>query len=264
MSASHTTVAWPQAPETALILHQLSKSYDQHMVLCGVSLAVTQGEIFGLLGPNGAGKTTLMKLIAGLSRPDSGQLTIFGQETSRKRQGLRHTIALVAQDNNLEREFTVQEALLTYARLYGIAEAWQRVEQIVEEFHLSAILSKRVAVLSGGMARRLLIARALLARPRLLLLDEPTVGLDPDVRHDIWVMIRQQAAAGTTIFMTTHYMEEAEQLCQRLALLKAGQVVAVDTPAGIKNLAAAGAGVSQGGHATLETAFLQLVREIQT
>jgi ABC-type multidrug transport system ATPase subunit len=212
-----------------------------------------------LLGPNGAGKTTLMKLIAGLSRPDSGQLAIFGQDSARERQAIKPVIALVAQDNNLEREFTVQEALLTYARLYGIVKPRQRVAAIVNEFNLTDMLGKRVAVLSGGMARRLLIARALLPEPRLLLLDEPTVGLDPDVRHTIWALVRRLAAAGTTVFMTTHYMEEAEQLCRRVALLKAGRVVVVDTPAGLKVLAEAG--TIAGESPTLETAFLRLIRE---
>jgi ABC-type multidrug transport system ATPase subunit len=186
-------------------------------------------------------------------------LAIFGQDSARERQAIKPVIALVAQDNNLEREFTVQEALLTYARLYGIVKPRQRVAAIVNEFNLTDMLGKRVAVLSGGMARRLLIARALLPEPRLLLLDEPTVGLDPDVRHTIWALVRRLAAAGTTVFMTTHYMEEAEQLCRRVALLKAGRVVVVDTPAGLKVLAEAG--TIAGESPTLETAFLRLIRE---
>ncbi|CVK19278.1 ABC transporter ATP-binding protein [Sporomusa sphaeroides] len=261
MSVSRTTLASHREPEAALVLHRLAKTYDKQEILRGISLTVAQGETFGLLGPNGAGKTTLMKLVAGLSRPDGGQLTIFGRDGGGERQGMKQRIALVAQENNLEREFTVQEALLTYARLYGVAKPRQRVEELVHKFNLTELCRKRVGVLSGGMARRLLIARALLPEPRLLLLDEPTVGLDPDVRQDIWAMIRGLVAAGTTIFMTTHYMEEAEQLCQRVALLKAGQIVAVDTPAGIKRLADAESGNDQ--QTTLETAFLRLIREGQ-
>ncbi len=250
------TAVWHREPDAALELNCLCKTYDRQQVLYDISLTVAPGEVFGLLGPNGAGKTTLMKLISGLSRPDSGRLAIFGRDSGGSRQDIKHELALVAQDNNLEREFTVQEALLTYARLYGVAGPRQRVAEIVQAFNLEAMLAKRVAVLSGGMARRVMIARALLPSPRLVLLDEPTVGLDPDVRQDIWAVIKRLAAAGTTVFMTTHYMEEAEQLCQRVALLKAGRVVTAGTPAAVA-LMADGAGVKP----TLEAAFLQLIRE---
>lgn len=255
MSVCPMTPAWPREPDAALSLHCLCKSYGRQQVLQDISLTVAPGEVFGLLGPNGAGKTTLMKLIAGLSRPDSGRLTIFGRDGGGDRQQIKHTLGLVAQDNNLEREFTVQEALLTYARLYGVARPRQRVAEVVQEFDLAALLAKQVSVLSGGMARRVLIARALLPAPRLVLLDEPTVGLDPDVRQDIWAVVRRLAAAGTTVFMTTHYMEEAEQLCRRVALVKAGRIVAAGTPAALASLADAGE------NPTLEAAFLRLVRE---
>ncbi|HMM19324.1 MAG TPA: ABC transporter ATP-binding protein [Selenomonadales bacterium] len=255
MSVSRMTAVCPAAPEPALLLHQLGKAYGRQQVLSGISLAVAKGEIFGLLGPNGAGKTTLMKLIAGLSRPDSGRLAIFGRDGGGERAGIKQLIALVAQESNLEREFTVREALLTYARLFGIADPARRVEEVSRQFDLYGLRDKKVAVLSGGMARRLLIARALLPEPRLLLLDEPTVGLDPDVRQDIWNIVRQLAADSVTIFMTTHYMEEAEQLCHRVALLKDGRVMTVDTPDGIKSLAAAPSAAM-----TLESAFLRLIR----
>lgn len=260
MSVSPTTAAaCPREHDAVLDLRRLCKSYDKQQVLHDVSLTVIKGEIFGLLGPNGAGKTTLMKLIAGLSRPDSGQLTIFGRDGSGERQSLKDKIALVVQDNNLEREFTVYEALLTYARLFGIEPTRQRVEQIISEFNLSDMCCKQVDTLSGGMARRVSIARALLPKPELVLLDEPTVGLDPDVRQDIWAIVKHLADRGTTIFMTTHYMEEAEQLCHRVALLKEGQVITVDTPNGLK--AQAEGGADNRKILTLETAFLRLVRE---
>lgn len=253
------TAACPGEPDAALYLHRLCKQYRRQQVLKDISLTVGKGEIFGLLGPNGAGKTTLMKLVAGLSRPDSGELRLYGRDASGERTELKHLIALVPQENNLEREFTVQEALLVYARLYGLAKPRQRLERVIEEFNLGEMRGKQVGVLSGGMARRLLIARALLGGPQLLLLDEPTVGLDPDVRQELWVIIRQLAAAGRTVFMTTHYLEEAERLCSRIALLKAGRIVAVDTPAGLTAMAGAAGGDRR--EPTLESAFLRLTRE---
>jgi ABC-type multidrug transport system ATPase subunit len=222
-----------------------------------VSLHVNKGEIFGLLGPNGAGKTTLMKLIAGLSRPSTGSLELLDGGVIQDRVECRRFVGLVPQESNLERELTVEEALLVYARLFGVGQPRQRVAQVMAEFDLISMRAKKVSLLSGGMARRALIARILLPEPRLLLLDEPTVGLDPDVRQDIWQLVRSLAAAGKTIFMTTHYMDEAEQLCHRIALLKSGKIVATGTPEMLKALAANGIGQQT----TLETAFLQLIRE---
>ena len=256
------TTVCPRAPETVLDLQRLCKSYAGQRVLDDISLTVRKGEIFGLLGPNGAGKTTLMKLIAGLSQPDCGKLAILGRDGSGGRTGIKHRIALVAQENNLEREFTVQEALLSYARLYGIENPRRRVEQVIEKFQLSGMRDKQAGILSGGMARRLMIARALLSEPQLLLLDEPTVGLDPDVRHDIWAIIRSLAAEERTVFMTTHYMEEAEQLCGRVALLKAGRIVTVATPEGLKAMAGTAGDAHQ--PVTLESAFLRLIREARS
>ena len=257
MSASLTTFASPAVPECILALRQVSKRYGDTAAIDRVSLQVNHGEIFGLLGPNGAGKTTLLKLIAGLSRPDAGSLALLDGEPIRSREHRNRFVGLVPQESNLERELSVEEALLVYARLFAVREPRQRVDAAMRQFALLSLRTKRVGVLSGGMARRALIARALLPEPQLLLLDEPTVGLDPDVRREIWRIVRDLAAAGKTILMTTHYMEEAEQLCHRIALLKAGRIVATGTPAALKAMASP----ENDAPVTLETAFLQLIRE---
>lgn len=229
------------------------------MVVDHLSLTVNKGEVFGLVGPNGAGKTTLMKIIAGLSRPAAGRVRIFGRDGISERLSIKPLIGWVPQDNNLERELTVKEALLLYARLYNLSRVKLRVEQVMTEFNLEKMQDISIGVLSGGMARRVLIARAVLPEPSMLLLDEPTVGLDPDVRQDIWQLIRRLASEEKTIFMTTHYMDEADQLCHRLALLKAGRVIAAGTPAMIKELA----DETDGAPFTLEKAFLRLIRREQ-
>ncbi len=257
LSASPTTFACLAAPECVLGLRQVSKQYGKDTVVDQVSLKVGKGEIFGLLGPNGAGKTTLIKMIAGLSRPDAGSLDFFAEGKAVPMLERKRFIGLVPQESNLERELTVEESLLLYARLFAVAYPRRRVEELMEEFNLIDIRNKKVGLLSGGMARRALIARVLLPQPQLLLLDEPTVGLDPDVRQDIWQIVRNLAAAGKTILMTTHYMDEAEVLCHRIALLKSGRVAVTGTPETLKALAAN----KTESQITLETAFLQLIRE---
>lgn len=257
LSVSPMIYACPAVSEQALAICEVSKIYDRQIVVDKVSLTVPAGEIFGLLGPNGAGKTTLMKMIAGLSRPSAGVIKIFGIDAVKERLLVKPFLGMVPQDNNLERELSVREALLVYARLYGLADIKKRVGEVMTELDLAGFGDKKVGQLSGGMARRVLIARSLLPEPRILLLDEPTVGLDPDVRQEIWLIVRQLAQKGITIFMTTHYMEEAEQLCQRIALLKAGRILVVESPERIKNIAK-----DQGddNEVTLEKAFLRLIR----
>ncbi len=256
LSVSHTTLAMDLVPNPVLELKNISKIYQGRTVVDNLSLQIGAGEVFGLVGPNGAGKTTLMKIIAGLSQPCSGRLTIFNRDGLAERAQLKPLIGWVPQDNNLERELTVREALALYARLFAARPFQPRVQQIMTEFNLESIGERRIELLSGGMARRVLIARAILPEPKLLLLDEPTVGLDPDVRQDIWQLIRSLAAQGKTIFMTTHYMDEAEQLCDRLALLKAGSLLMTGTPAAMKSMAEG----KPHSAVTLEAAFLRLIR----
>ena len=237
----------------------VSKMYEQYKALNDVSLTVRAGEVFGLLGPNGAGKTTLMKAIAGLVRPTTGSIRIFGHDIVNPDERVKRLVGLVPQNHNLERELTVKESMEVYGRLFGVKPLKQRVEQIITEFAMEGMCHKRVGILSGGMVRRALIAKALLPGPRLLLLDEPTVGLDPDIRQDIWAIVRQLVEHGKTVIITTHYMEEAEQLCDRIAMLRSGRLALLDTPDGIRERLGADSGVST--VAALEKVFIQLARK---
>jgi len=243
-------------PAYALRLSGVTKRYREHTLLDNICLQVDAGQIFGLLGPNGAGKTTLMKIVAGLVRPTDGTVSIFGIDAAGKTQELRRLVGIVPQDSNLERELTVTEALTVYGRLFGLDSLRERVEETIVAFSLQGMRDKRVGRLSGGMMRRVLIARALLPKPQLLLLDEPTVGLDPDVRQEIWQIIQDLAAAGKTMLLTTHYMEEAARLCAHIALLKAGRLALVATPEEIQR--------RYGGDASneeaLEALFIQLAK----
>lgn len=242
-----------------LKLSKVAKSVKDKQILQNINLTVAEGEILGLLGPNGAGKTTMMKLISGLSLPTSGSIEIAGINALKERCKVKNKIGFVMQDNNMEREFTVKEALIHYARLYKIDNYKQAVAQIIDKFAMQEWQDRRIDKLSGGMARKAMIARALLAKPQLLLMDEPSVGLDPDVRLDIWEEIKKMREMGISIIITTHYMDEAEQLCDRIAILKAGQLLAIDTVEGIKHLVMK----SVAEELTLEKAFLRFIgREV--
>jgi ABC-type multidrug transport system ATPase subunit len=237
---------------SALELDGVCKTYGLKRVLTDVSLKVRKGEIMGLLGPNGAGKTTLLKIVEGLTKPTGGLVSVFGLDFARNRKQLLKQIGIVPQENNLEREATVREALILYARLFAVPEPRRAADVLLEKFGMNEWRDAEVRHLSGGMARKTLIVRALLPDPSLLLLDEPSVGLDPDVRRDIWRMIEELKRQGKTIIITTHYMEEAETLCDRIALLKAGRLLFLDTSDGLKRRVCG---------QTLEDAFILLTRE---
>lgn len=243
-------------PVCALSLSGVTKRCREHTLLDNICLNVDGGQIFGLLGPNGAGKTTLMKIVAGLVRPTAGTVSIFGIDTAQQTPQLRRLVGIVPQDSNLERELTVTEALTVYGRLFGLESLRERVEETIAAFSLQGMREKRVGRLSGGMMRRVLIARALLPKPHLLLLDEPTVGLDPDVRQEIWQIIQELAAAGKTMLLTTHYMEEAARLCAHIALLKAGRLALVATPDEIQQRY----GGAASNEEALEALFIQLAK----
>ena len=239
--------------DTAVVIANVSCSRKGKKILEDVTLDVESGTVMGLLGPNGAGKTTLIRLVAGLARPDAGTIHVCGEDAAKRSVRFRRLIGLVPQENTLESELTVGESLLAYARLYGIKDAKEMVHQTAERYHLSDFLDKRPEEISGGMKRRAVIARAAMTDPGVLLLDEPSAGLDPDLRHEVWALIRKLRDAGKTLLLTTHYMEEAERLCGRIAFLRAGRLRALDTAEGIRAAA--------GDAKDLEQAFLRLSHE---
>ena len=239
--------------DTAVVIANVSCSRKGKKILEDVTLDVESGTVMGLLGPNGAGKTTLIRLIAGLARPDAGTIHVCGEDAAKRSVHFRRLIGLVPQENTLESELTVGESLLAYARLYGINDAKEVVHQTAERYHLSDFLDKRPEEISGGMKRRAVIARAAMTDPAVLLLDEPSAGLDPDLRQEVWALIRKLRDAGKTLLLTTHYMEEAERLCGRIAFLRAGRLRALDTADGIRAAA--------GDAEDLEQAFLRLSHE---
>ena len=238
---------------TAIAIAGVSCSRKGKKILEDVTLDVESGTVMGLLGPNGAGKTTLIRLVAGLARPDAGTIHVCGEDAAKRSVRFRRLIGLVPQENTLESELTVGESLLAYARLYGIKDAKEMVYQTAERYHLSDFLDKRPEEISGGMKRRAVIARAAMTDPAVLLLDEPSAGLDPDLRQEVWALIRKLRDAGKTLLLTTHYMEEAERLCGRIAFLRAGRLRALDTADGIRAAA--------GDAENLEQAFLRLSHE---
>ncbi len=239
--------------DTAIVIANVSCSRKGKKILEDVTLDVESGTVMGLLGPNGAGKTTLIRLVAGLARPDAGTIHVCGEDAAKRSVRFRRLIGLVPQENTLESELTIGESLLAYARLYGINDAKEMVHQTAERYHLSDFLDKRPEEISGGMKRRAVIARAAMTDPGVLLLDEPSAGLDPDLRHEVWALIRKLRDAGKTLLLTTHYMEEAERLCGRIAFLRAGRLRALDTAEGIRAAA--------GDAKDLEQAFLRLSHE---
>jgi lipooligosaccharide transport system ATP-binding protein len=210
----------------------LVKSYGGRRVVDGVSFRVEGGECFGLLGPNGAGKTTTLRCCLGLTAPDSGEIRLGGLPVPEAAREARYRVGVVPQFDNLDPDFTVTENLVIYARYFGIAarEARARAPLLLEYAGLGDRATARIDSLSGGMKRRLTLARALVNDPDILFLDEPTTGLDPQARHLIWDALRRLAKQGKTLILTTHFMDEAERLCDRLCVMDAGRIIAMDTP----------------------------------
>ncbi|MCE5284654.1 MAG: ABC transporter ATP-binding protein [Pelosinus sp.] len=213
-------------------INKLTKKYGERTALAEVSLTIGQGEIFGLLGPNGAGKTTLIRILNRLTAFDSGEITMQGTPLTMNSKALQTAIGLVPQHINLDGELTVLENLELHGRLYHLPkeERKVRIKELLSYVELADRADDFVQKLSGGMKRRLMIARALLHQPRLLFLDEPTVGLDPQVRRRLWDLILSLSSQGLTVLLTTHYIEEAEALCQRVAIMEKGRLIACDTP----------------------------------
>ena len=216
----------------AIQIRGLVKQYGAQCVVDGVDLSVKSGECFGLLGPNGAGKTTTLRMLLGSTSPSSGDIKVLGYEIPRQAREMRSKVGLVPQLDNLDPDFTVTENLYTYASYFGLsASALQRrVEDLLQFASLEHKANAKITSLSGGMQRRLTLARALVNDPQLVVLDEPTTGLDPQARHVIWQRLRKLINQGTTVLLTTHYMEEAQRLCDRIAIMDHGKILAVDTP----------------------------------
>ncbi|HEV8107773.1 MAG TPA: ATP-binding cassette domain-containing protein [Burkholderiales bacterium] len=217
---------------TVLDVRALRKSFGALEVVRGVDLAVAPGECFGLLGPNGAGKTTILRLCLGLIAPDSGAIQLLGQPVPRKAREARARVGVVPQSDNLDPDFSVAENLLVYGRYFGLSprEVRSRIAPLLEFAGLTGRESAKIHTLSGGMKRRLTLARALVNDPQVLFLDEPTTGLDPQARHLIWERMRRLTVQGKTLILTTHFMEEAERLCQRLAIMDHGRIIAAGSP----------------------------------
>jgi lipooligosaccharide transport system ATP-binding protein len=216
-------------------VRNVSKHFGKLAAVSDVSFQVEAGQCFGLLGPNGAGKTTLMKMLYGRCTRDAdgtGSIEVLGHDPARDELAIKYLSGVVPQENNLDDELDVTQNLVVYSKFYGLPAqtATERICKLLGFLELSEKATAKIRHLSGGMQRRLVIARALLNNPRLLILDEPTTGLDPQVRHQIWDKLRQLRGQGTTILLTTHYMEEAFQLCDELLIMDKGRAVLRGNP----------------------------------
>jgi len=215
-----------------LVVSGLRKSYGENEVVRGLDFSIRRGECFGLLGPNGAGKTTTLRCCLGLTEPNAGSITLVGEPVPSRARQARARVGVVPQMDNLDPDFTVFENLRIYGRYFQMPDAvvQERIPRLLDFAGLAAKGSVNIRTLSGGMKRRLTLARALINDPELLILDEPTTGLDPQARHLIWDGLRQLVSQGKTILLTTHFMDEAERLCSRLAVIDHGVMIASDTP----------------------------------
>jgi ABC-2 type transport system ATP-binding protein len=234
----------------AIEVQNLTRIYDDLCAVDEITFGVQTGEIFGFLGPNGAGKTTTIRVLTGQLRPTSGRAWVAGCDVVSERQRLKPQIGVVFEHQNVYERDSARGNLRFFARLYGVEK--QRVEQLLVQLGLAERARDKVKKYSNGMRQRLLIARALLHDPQVLFLDEPTRGLDPNVARDIRAIVADLAKAGVTVFLTTHYMQEADQLCDRVAIIDRGRVAALDTPECLK------AKYGKAANTTLEDVFVHL------
>ncbi len=213
----------------ALSIQNLSKEYDGTLAVNDVSFTIEPGEIFGLLGPNGAGKSTTINMIGGVSRIGSGSIEIFGFDNQSEARTTRRMVGVMHQEIVIDNFFTIDQALRLHAGYYGVRDdaAWR--QQLIDRLGLKPHLHKVMIKLSGGMKRRFMIAKALIHKPQLLILDEPTAGVDVELRHTLWEFVHEINQQGTTILLTTHYLEEAEQMCDRIAIMNHGDLIALET-----------------------------------
>ena len=233
-----------------IVARNLVKDYGHLRAVNSIDFEIAKGEFFGFLGPNGAGKTSVMRIIHCFMPPSAGYMTVLGMNVVEKPDIIKSKIGVMPQENNLDPDLTVLENLIVYARYFDIPKkrSLPRALELLDFVELREKAQVKIEHLSGGMKHRLLLARALINSPELLILDEPTTGLDPRSRHSVWEKLNNLKANNTTLVLTTHYMEEAEKLCNRVAIMNAGKIVAIDTP---KNLMAV-----HGGN--LENVYLKL------
>jgi ABC-2 type transport system ATP-binding protein len=227
----------PKPPVPAVEVVGISKSFPSPsgkvQALDNVDLRVEQGEFFALLGPNGAGKTTLISILAGLTKADSGVARIMGYDTIADYRGARTNLGVVPQELVFDPFFSVRETLVLQAKYYGVKKADAWIDEILHHLDLTSKANANMRALSGGMKRRVLVGQALVHKPPVIVLDEPTAGVDVELRQNLWAFIKRLNGEGHTIILTTHYLEEAEALCNRVAMLKSGKVVALDTTANL-------------------------------
>lgn len=238
-----------QATAPALEITSLSKNYGRFRAVDDLSFSIAPGEIFGLLGPNGAGKTSTIHLASGLCRMESGSIKVFGHDVVTDAVASRRLIGLMHQEIVMDNFLPIGQMLKLHAGYYGLRDdpAWR--ELLIERLALGPHLKKKMMSLSGGMKRRFMVAKALIHKPRLLILDEPTAGVDVELRLALWDFVREINRRGSTVLLTTHYLEEAEQLCGRIAIMNHGKLVALDTT---RNLI---------GNKDLEEVFVNLTRQ---
>ena len=223
---------FPAGDSPAIEIRGLAKSYGDVRALEGIDLSIRRGQFFGLLGPNGAGKSTTIHILTGLVTFSEGSVRVLGRDVVSEYRSTRRRIGLAPQEFNFDRFFPVREILILQAGYYGIPrrEAGRRADELLERFGLSSKADDKIWKLSGGMKRRLLIAKAMIHEPDILILDEPTAGVDVELRRALWIYLRKLNAEGKTILLTTHYIEEAEELCEEVAIIDRGRIIAQGSP----------------------------------
>jgi len=237
---------------TAIHVTQLEKRYQSIKALDGVSLSIEEGEFFGLLGPNGAGKTTLISIMAGLAKADSGSVSILGHDVVRDYRTARRLLGVVPQEVAFDPFFTVRETLRLQSGYFGLKKNDDWIDEVMANLDLTAKAEANMRTLSGGMKRRVLVAQALVHKPPVIVLDEPTAGVDVELRQALWQFIGRLNREGHTIVLTTHYLEEAEAHCHRIALMKVGKILALDTTADL---------IKRYGASQLEEVFLRVMQK---
>ncbi len=238
--------------ELALEIKNLKKAFGDLLAVNDVSLKIEKGTIFGLLGPNGAGKSTIINIITGVSSRDSGKVNVFSHDVTTDYRNTRSSVGVVPQETISDGYFTVMEIMRFQSGFFGIRDNEKKITEILKRLYMWDYCNKRVEHLSGGMKRRLLIAKALVHDPEFLILDEPTAGVDVQLRHILWDYVRELNKSGTTVLLTTHYIEEASNLCDKVGIMNHGKIVALDTVKGLME-------VNEG--TDLEDVFLKVTGE---